>query len=73
MAQAFVFDAHGTLCDVHSVVTALRAVTTESEAISRLWINRAGAQATHWGLHQTGCYDGIAADLRRGRQYAHRS
>jgi 2-haloacid dehalogenase len=37
MAQAFVFDAYGTLFDVHSVVTALRAVTTEAEAISLLW------------------------------------
>ena len=26
-AQAFVFDAYGTLFDVHSVVNALRAVT----------------------------------------------
>jgi hypothetical protein len=50
MAQAFVFDAHGTLCDVHSVVTALRTVTTESEAISRLWINRADAQTDALGM-----------------------
>jgi 2-haloacid dehalogenase len=35
--QAFVFDAYGTLFDVHSVVTALRAVTPEAEAISRQW------------------------------------
>ena len=36
-AQAFVFDAYGTLFDVHSVVTALRGVTTEAEALSLLW------------------------------------
>ncbi len=36
-AQAFVFDAYGTLFDVHSVVTTLKAITTEAEALSRLW------------------------------------
>jgi 2-haloacid dehalogenase len=36
-AQAFVFDAYGTLFDVHSVVAALRAVTTEAEAVSLQW------------------------------------
>jgi 2-haloacid dehalogenase len=36
-AQAFVFDAYGTLFDVHSVVTALQAITPEAEAVSRLW------------------------------------
>jgi 2-haloacid dehalogenase len=36
-AQAFVFDAYGTLFHVHSVVTALQAVTPEAEAVSRQW------------------------------------
>jgi 2-haloacid dehalogenase len=36
-AQAFVFDAYGTLFDVHAVVTALQAITPEAEALSRLW------------------------------------
>jgi len=36
-AQAFVFDAYGTLFDVDSVVTALQAVTPEAEAVSRQW------------------------------------
>jgi len=36
-AQTFVFDAYGTLFDVHSVVTALQAITPEAEAVSRLW------------------------------------
>ena len=36
-AQAFVFDAYGTLFDVHAVVEALRTVTPEAEAISQLW------------------------------------
>ena len=36
-ARAFVFDAYGTLFDVHSVVAALRAVTAEAEAVSLLW------------------------------------
>ena len=31
-AQAFVFDAYGTLFDVHSVVTTLQALTPEAEA-----------------------------------------
>jgi 2-haloacid dehalogenase len=36
-AQAFVFDAYGTLFDVHSVVTTLQAVTADAEAVSLLW------------------------------------
>jgi 2-haloacid dehalogenase len=36
-AQAFVFDAYGTLFDVHSVVTVLKAVTADAEAVSLLW------------------------------------
>jgi 2-haloacid dehalogenase len=36
-AQAFVFDAYGTLFDVHSVVAALREVTSDAEAVSRQW------------------------------------
>jgi 2-haloacid dehalogenase len=36
-AQAFVFDAYGTLFDVHSIVTALKEVTADAEAVSLLW------------------------------------
>lgn len=36
-AQAFVFDAYGTLFDVHSVVRALQTVTTDAEAVSHQW------------------------------------
>jgi 2-haloacid dehalogenase len=36
-AQAFVFDAYGTLFDVHSVVAALREVTPDAEAVSLQW------------------------------------
>ena len=36
-AQAFVCDAYGTLFDVHSVVTALKAITADAEALSFLW------------------------------------
>src|SRR5688572_10934737 len=36
-AQAFVFDAYGTLFDVHSVVVALKDVTAEAEAVSLQW------------------------------------
>jgi 2-haloacid dehalogenase len=36
-ARAFVFDAYGTLFDVHSVVAALQEVTTEAETVSLLW------------------------------------
>ena len=35
--RAFVFDAYGTLFDVHSVVEAARAVTTDPQALSLLW------------------------------------
>jgi 2-haloacid dehalogenase len=36
-AQAFVFDAYGTLFDVHCVVATLKEVTAEAEAVSMLW------------------------------------
>jgi 2-haloacid dehalogenase len=36
-ARAFVFDAYGTLFDVHSVVTTLQAVTADATAVSLLW------------------------------------
>jgi FMN phosphatase YigB (HAD superfamily) len=35
-ARAFVFDAYGTLFDVHSVVTTLQAVTADAEAVGLL-------------------------------------
>src|SRR5690349_23031069 len=34
---AFVFDAYGTLFDVHSVMEAARAVTPDPQALSQLW------------------------------------
>ncbi len=34
---AFVFDAYGTLFDVHSVAEAGRAITSDPEALSNLW------------------------------------
>src|ERR671918_3063708 len=36
-AQAFVFDAYGTLFDVHAVIEALRTVTADAEAVSLQW------------------------------------
>ena len=36
-AQAFVFDAYGTLFDVHSVVVALKDVTADAESVSMQW------------------------------------
>src|SRR5262249_7943476 len=35
--KAFVFDAYGTLFDVHSVVDGCRAVTADPQALSDLW------------------------------------
>lgn len=35
--RAFVFDAYGTLFDVHSVMEAARAVTPDPRALSQLW------------------------------------
>jgi 2-haloacid dehalogenase len=35
--RAFVFDAYGTLFDVHSVVEVGRAVTSDPQALSMLW------------------------------------
>ena len=35
--RAFLFDAYGTLFDVHSVVEAGRAVTSDPQALSALW------------------------------------
>ncbi|HEV8458486.1 MAG TPA: haloacid dehalogenase type II [Methylomirabilota bacterium] len=38
--KAFVFDAYGTLFDVHSVIEAGRAVTADPQALSTLWRQR---------------------------------
>jgi len=35
--RAFVFDAYGTIFDVHSVVEAAQAVTGDPQALSNLW------------------------------------
>ena len=35
--KAVLFDAYGTLFDVHSVIEAGRAVTTDAQALSNLW------------------------------------
>jgi 2-haloacid dehalogenase len=35
--RAVVFDAYGTLFDVHSIVAAARAITPDPDALSRLW------------------------------------
>ena len=35
--KAFIFDAYGTLFDVHSVIEAGRAVTADPQALSALW------------------------------------
>jgi len=35
--KAYVFDAYGTLFDVHSVIEAARAITTDPQALSTLW------------------------------------
>jgi 2-haloacid dehalogenase len=53
-AQAFVFDAYGTLFDVHSVVAALEEITPDAEAVSRLW--RAKQLEYTWLRSLMGCY-----------------
>lgn len=35
--RAFLFDAYGTLFDVHSVIAECRRVTAEADALSQLW------------------------------------
>jgi len=35
--RAYIFDAYGTLFDVHSVIEAGRAVSTDPQALSNLW------------------------------------
>jgi len=35
--RAFVFDAYGTLFDVHSIVDTARAITSDPQALSLLW------------------------------------
>ena len=37
LPKAFVFDAYGTLFDVHSVIEAGHAVTSDPQALSALW------------------------------------
>ena len=52
-ARAFVFDAYGTLFDVHSVVAALQLVTAEAEAVSLQW--RAKQLEYTWLRSLMGC------------------
>jgi 2-haloacid dehalogenase len=35
--KAYVFDAYGTLFDVHSVIEAARSITTDPQTLSTLW------------------------------------
>jgi 2-haloacid dehalogenase len=37
LPKAYVFDAYGTLFDVHSVIEAGRSITTDPQALSILW------------------------------------
>jgi 2-haloacid dehalogenase len=53
--RAIVFDAYGTLFDVHSVVEAGRAVTADPQALSTLW--RQKQLEYTWLRTLMGCYE----------------
>jgi 2-haloacid dehalogenase len=67
-AQAFVFDAYGTLFDVHSVVTALRDVTADAESVSIQW--RAKQLEYSWLRSLMACYVDFWAVTEEALQFA---
>ncbi|MBI4841489.1 MAG: haloacid dehalogenase type II [candidate division NC10 bacterium] len=66
--RAFVFDAYGTLFDVHSVVTACRGVTSDPEALSREW--RAKQLEYTWLRALMGRYEDFWEVTRAALQFA---
>jgi 2-haloacid dehalogenase len=53
--KGFVFDAYGTLFDVHSVITACQAVAPDAAALSETW--RAKQLEYTWLRALMGCYE----------------
>ncbi|MEK6719028.1 MAG: haloacid dehalogenase type II [candidate division NC10 bacterium] len=66
--RAFVFDAYGTLFDVHSVVAACREVTSDPEALSREW--RAKQLEYTWLRALMGRYEDFWEVTRAALQFA---
>ncbi len=66
--RAFVFDAYGTLFDVHSVITACRELTADPEALSREW--RAKQLEYTWLRALMGRYEDFWEVTRAALRYA---
>src|SRR5512144_2651919 len=66
--RAYVFDAYGTLFDVHSVVEAGRAVTADPQALSTLW--RQKQLEYTWLLSLMGRYEDFWTVTERALRFA---
>jgi 2-haloacid dehalogenase len=66
--RAFVFDAYGTLFDVHSVIEAGRAVTADPQALSALW--RQKQLEYTWLRSLMGRYEDFWAVTEQGLRFA---
>ena len=66
--KAFVFDAYGTLFDVHSVIEAGRAVTADPQALSNLW--RQKQLEYTWLRSLMGRYEDFWAVTESGLRFA---
>src|SRR5262249_3060879 len=66
--QALLFDAYGTLFDVHSVVDAGRARTADAQALSALW--RAKQLEYTWLQTLMGRYEDFWAITEAALSYA---
>ncbi len=66
--RAYVFDAYGTLFDVHSVIEAGRVVTSDPQALSTLW--RQKQLEYTWLLSLMGRYEDFWAVTERALRFA---
>ena len=66
--RAFLFDAYGTLFDVHSVVEAGRAITADPLALSMLW--RQKQLEYTWLRSIMGCYEDFWAVTAAALRFA---
>ena len=69
--KAFVFDAYGTLFDVHFVVEAGRGVTSDPQALSALW--RQKQLEYTWLRALMGCYEDFWAVTEGALRWAARA
>jgi 2-haloacid dehalogenase len=66
--KAYLFDAYGTLFDVHSVMSAGRAITGDPQALSNTW--RQKQLEYTWLRSLMGCYEDFWVVTEEALRYA---